>query len=142
MPALYIWPLFHVKAGEVSSIREDSIKYDGREKYHDVWFKCGDELKHETYDISSKREMSLYNKLCNDGVYMDESFALEFIYVILWFLTLCCFFYCWLEDLFIDDLYNGEKEKLAKFYVKLIKKILKFLGHNPEKVESLELTLR
>ena len=84
--------------------------------------------------------VALYNKLCN-GTYMKESPWLEFIYIVLWFITLMCVFSCFLEDLFIDDLYDSEKKKLAKFYVKIIKKILKFLGYDPEKVENLELTI-
>lgn len=143
IPALLTWPLFHVKSGEVSLIVEDSIikKEDGK-KLHNVWFNCGSRLEHERYDISSKREMSLYNKLCNDRVYMKESVVLEITYVVLWFFTLMSFLYCWFESLFGNDLYDSEKEKLAKFYVKIIKKILKFLGHDPEKVENLVLTIQ
>ena len=97
VPALCMWPLFHVKSMEVSSITQDSIDYDGRNKYHNVFFECGNELKHETYTISSKREMLLYNKLCNDGIYMEESPILQLIYLILWVPTLVCFFWCIIE---------------------------------------------
>ena len=41
----------------------------------------------------------------------------------------------------MNDLYDSEKTKLAKFYTKVIKVILKFLGYDPEKVEDLELTI-
>lgn len=142
IPTLNTWPLFHVKAVKDFSIVRDSIDTKDGEKFHSVWINTNDKLRHEKYYISSKREMSLYDKLRNDGIYMEESIVLEVIYVILWFLTMFCAFYCLLEGLFIADLYDSEKEKLAEFYVKIIKKILKFLGHDPEKVENLELTIQ
>lgn len=142
IPALCIWPLFHTNAGEVSYIMQDSIEKEDGEKVHSVWFKCGDESKHERYTISSKREMSLYNKLRDDGIYMRKSIALEITYTILWFVTLFCVCFCMIDDLFTNDLYDSEKKRLAEFYTKIIKGILKFLGHDPEKVESLELTIQ
>lgn len=142
IPALCIWPLFHVNGTRDFYIESHSIDKKGIEHFHSVWIYCNGESIHEKYYISSKREMSLYYKLCNDGIYMKESVALEITYVFLWALTIFCLFYCWIEDLFKDDLYDSEKEKLAKFYLKTIKKILKFLGHDPEKVENLKLIIR
>lgn len=141
IPVLLTWPLFHVNAGKVSSIIEDTVKEKKNgEKFHSVWFEYDGHSKHEEYTISSKREMSLYNKLCN-GTYMKESIWLEFIYIVLGFITLMCVFLCLVSGIFIDDLCDSEKTRLAKFYVKIIKKILKFLGYDPEKVENLELTI-
>lgn len=142
IPALCIWPLLHTNAGEVSSIIEDTIKEKSGEKFHSVWFEYDGHCKHEEYTISSKREMSLYNKLRNDGIYMKESIALEITYTILWFVTLFCVCFCMIDDLFTNDLYDSEKKRLAEFYTKIIKGILKFLGHNSEKVDNLELTIQ
>jgi len=142
IPVLCRWPIFHVNAGKVSSITEDTIiEKKGGEKFHNVWFKYNGNLQHERYDISSKREMLLYNKLCN-GMYMKESPWLELIYMILWAIIISCTFICLIEDFFTDDLCMYDKDKLGEFYVKVIKSILKFLGHDPEKVENLELTIQ
>lgn len=142
IPVLCRWPLLHVNAGKISSITNDSIaiKNNGK-KCHTVWFEYNGDLKQERYTISSKREMLLYDKLCN-GIYMKESPWLALIYMISWVIILGCAFVCWLEDFFTDDLYMCEKDKLVEFYIKIIKSILKFLGYDPEKVESLEFTIQ
>ena len=106
-----------------------------------MWFEYNGHSKNEKYIISSKREMSLYNKLRN-GVYMKESPWLELIYIILCSTTVACAFICLIGDLFTDDLSCSAKEELAKFYIKMIKPILKFLGYDPKKVENLKLTIQ
>lgn len=141
IPVLCRWPLFHVNAGKVSSIIEDTVKEKSGEKYHSVWFEYNGHSKHEEYSISSKHEMMLYDKLCN-GTYMKESAWLMLIYMMLWAIMILCISICWLEDFFTDDLCMYDKDKLGEFYVKVIKSILKFLGHDPEKVENLELTIK
>lgn len=141
IPALCTWPLFHVNAGKVSSIEKDTIFERDGKKFHEVLFRYNGHLQSEKYNISSKREMLLYDKLCN-GVYMKRCLWPELIYIILWCFTISSAFVCWIQDFFTDDLLYFEKEKLAKIYIKIIKSILKFLGYDPEKVENLKLTIR